>query len=140
MKIPTPDGFLIDVTAPVLPAFEVGHRWIVWCDECKDWHEHGAGEGHREAHCNRPTRYSRTGYNLSLAGKMTKKEFELRCSRAHAMPAKPDKQKEVSRRHAIHYLSFVRFNIQRAISDGTRMPQVLLSLSSLSRQAARAAK
>lgn len=78
MKIPTPDGFLIDVEAPVLPAYAVKNRWYVWCSDCREWHSHGAGEGHREAHCNRPTRYLRSGYNLALAGKMTKEEMAFR--------------------------------------------------------------
>lgn len=81
MKIPTTDGHLIDIEAPVLPAYAVSHngalRWWVWCNACRDWHTHGAGEGHREAHCSGETRYSRTGYNLALAGNMTRSVAEM---------------------------------------------------------------
>lgn len=81
MKIPTTDGHVIDVEAPVFAAYAVSHqgtvRWWVWCDTCRDWHTHGPGEGHREAHCSGETRYSRTGYNLALAGKMTRSVAEV---------------------------------------------------------------
>lgn len=75
MKIPTTEGHVIDVEAPVLSAYVVSHknvvRWWVWCGECRDWHTHGPGEGHREAPC-ADGKYARSGYNLALAGKMTR--------------------------------------------------------------------
>jgi hypothetical protein len=55
MKVPISDYALVDLDAPVLPAYEaviegVTH-WVVWCKYCQVWHQHGAAEGHREAHC-----------------------------------------------------------------------------------------
>lgn len=81
MKIPITDGFVIDVTAPVVAAYAVRYmgteRWFVWCEACRDWHIHGPGEGHREAHCSGETRYTRTGYNLALAGKITRSVADM---------------------------------------------------------------
>jgi hypothetical protein len=78
MKVPISENEVVDLEAPVLPAYEsvvtgVAH-WLVWCKYCKTWHSHGAVEGHREAHCqdsNSP--YWRTGYNLAFAGKWKEK-------------------------------------------------------------------
>lgn len=86
MKIATNDGFLIDLDAPVIAAYEVRYmrttRWFVWCTECRDWHTHGPGEGHREAHCCEPTsKYSSTGYNLALAGIMSRTQLTLERAR-----------------------------------------------------------
>ena len=56
------DGAVIDVDAPVLPAYAVNLdgiiRWRVWCKHCHAWHYHGPMEGHRESHCHDPTRKS----------------------------------------------------------------------------------
>lgn len=49
---------------PVLQAFErnqYGHL-SVWCPYCKIFHNHGAGEGHRIAHCNSDSPFKETGY------------------------------------------------------------------------------
>jgi hypothetical protein len=76
MKVPISEFHLIDLDAPVLPAYEVeidGLHWLVWCKYCQTWHKHGAAEGHREAHCmdsNSP--YWKTGYNLAYAGEWMK--------------------------------------------------------------------
>jgi hypothetical protein len=56
----------------VLPAFETmdGGQWAVFCPKCRCWHFHGAGAGHRVAHC-----YTEPGmgeYILEYAGKLTK--------------------------------------------------------------------
>lgn len=74
MKVPIDDFAVIDLDAPVLPAYDarIGGvvRWMVWCEHCRNWHRHGAAEGHREAHCqdsNSP--YWRQGYNLAYAGR-----------------------------------------------------------------------
>ena len=43
--------------------------WRVWCVHCGEWHYHGAGDGHRTAHCLVPgSAYREYGYNLALAG------------------------------------------------------------------------
>ena len=73
MKVPISDYALIDLDAPVLPAYEaVIHGttcWLVWCKHCNAWHRHGAAEGHREAHCRYNMRsYWKTGYSLTYAG------------------------------------------------------------------------
>ena len=65
--------YFLDLDAPTLPAYEVeieGIRvWRVWCKHCRRWHEHGAGEGHRIAHCeDQNSAYRLDRYNLSLAG------------------------------------------------------------------------
>jgi hypothetical protein len=74
MKIPINECAVIDLGAPVLPAYEavVGRTvcWLVWCEHCREWHEHGPAEGHREAHCqDSSSPYWTTGYNLAYAGK-----------------------------------------------------------------------
>jgi hypothetical protein len=73
MKVPISENEVVDLEAPVLPAYEAvvrgATRGVVWCKYCEKWHSHGAAEGHREAHCqdsNSP--YWRTGYNLAFAG------------------------------------------------------------------------
>ncbi len=73
MKVPISEFDVIDLDAPVLPAYEVvvkgAVRWIVWCKHCKNWHEHGPIEGHREAHCqDSRSPYWKHGYNLAYAG------------------------------------------------------------------------
>jgi hypothetical protein len=65
--------YLLDLDAPTLPAYAVQVDsftvWKVWCAPCDTWHEHGPGDGHREAHCLCPeSPYHATGYNLAYAG------------------------------------------------------------------------
>lgn len=74
MKVPIGEFAVVDLEAPVLPAYEVKikgvTRYVVWCKHCKKWHRHGAGEGHREAHCtDSASGYWKTGYNLAFVGK-----------------------------------------------------------------------
>jgi hypothetical protein len=74
MKVPIDDFAALDLDAPVLPAYEANikgsTRWLVYCGHCRRWHQHGAVEGHREAHCNdSASPYWKTGYNLAYAGK-----------------------------------------------------------------------
>ncbi len=39
--------------------------WKVWCVHCQRWHVHGAGPGHRVAHCHDSrSPYYDTGYIL----------------------------------------------------------------------------
>lgn len=57
MKVPIGEFAIVDLEAPVLPAYEAVikgvSRYVVWCKFCKKWHRHGAVEGHREAQsCN----------------------------------------------------------------------------------------
>jgi hypothetical protein len=73
MKVPISEFDLIDLDAPVLPAYEavIGGciHWLVWCRYCNQWHRHGAAEGHREAHCNDSSSpYWKMWYNLAYAG------------------------------------------------------------------------
>lgn len=72
MKIVISDFAVLDLDAPTVAAYAIPHEtgvaWGVWCKYCEVWHEHGIGEGHREAHCHEPTPYVRTGYNLAFAG------------------------------------------------------------------------
>jgi hypothetical protein len=74
MKIPISEVALIDLDAPVLPAYEVVvdgvKHWVVWCRHCREWHRHGSAEGYRDAHCeDRSSPYWKRGYNLAFAGK-----------------------------------------------------------------------
>jgi hypothetical protein len=74
MKVPIAESAVIDLEAPVLPAYETEiegvKRWMVWCKHCQRWHRHGAAEGHREAHCNdSASPYWKSGYNLVFGGK-----------------------------------------------------------------------
>jgi hypothetical protein len=79
MKVPIDDCAVVDLDAPVLPAYKtvrggVAH-WVVWCKYCKIWHRHGPAEGHREAHCSdSQSPYWKTGYNLAYAGKIEDRE------------------------------------------------------------------
>lgn len=51
-----------------------GESTIAWCDQCKKWHLHGKGGGHRVAHCfdRSNSIYRETGYNLDIRGPATK--------------------------------------------------------------------
>jgi hypothetical protein len=42
-------------------------QWKVWCKYCKEFHYHGAVEGHRLAHCRYrgSSPYLRTGYIIA---------------------------------------------------------------------------
>ncbi len=76
MKVPISDYAVINLDAPVLPAYECfvsgSVYWLVWCKHCSKWHRHGPAEGHREAHCNdSESPYWRVGYNLAYVGKWT---------------------------------------------------------------------
>jgi hypothetical protein len=73
VKVPIDDVAVVNLDAPVLPAFATlrdgSVYWLVWCRHCEVWHRHGPAEGHREAHCqDRESPYWRTGYNLAFAG------------------------------------------------------------------------
>ena len=73
MKVPINEFDVIDLDAPVLPAYERivngSACWLVWCMHCREWHEHGPTEGHREAHCkDSSSPYWKHGYNLAYAG------------------------------------------------------------------------
>ena len=73
MKVPIDEVACIDLDAPVLPAYEAKYRgvvrWFVWCKHCREWHDHGPAEGHREAHCwDQSSPYWRTGYIWRMLG------------------------------------------------------------------------
>lgn len=62
---------VLDPDAPTIPAYETVHRgstvWRVLCRYCNKWHEQGAAEGHRIAHCSQATSpYHRSGYNSKI--------------------------------------------------------------------------
>ena len=81
MNVPISESTVIDLDAPVLPAYEAvvkgSTRWLVWCKHCKKWHRHGAAKGHREAHCkDRRSPYWKIGYNLAYAGKWNDRQRE----------------------------------------------------------------
>jgi hypothetical protein len=63
--------YLLDLDAPTLGAREVEEKGVkvslVWCKYCASWHLHGAGQGHRIAHCRQRSPYTITGYNLVLS-------------------------------------------------------------------------
>lgn len=53
-------------TPPIIIA-SIGERGTLhfWCDHCQLWHHHGAGEGHRIAHClSTDSPYKTSGYYL----------------------------------------------------------------------------
>ena len=56
------------MNVPQLPAYPrtdgiPGLR--VWCSWCRRWHVHGAGYGHRAAHCHTASPYRDSGYTLT---------------------------------------------------------------------------
>lgn len=57
---------LMDDAIPILHAtLDNGRndRWKVWCQHCEVFHFHGAGDGHRAAHCSSYlSPYKETGY------------------------------------------------------------------------------
>jgi hypothetical protein len=74
VKVPIGLVDVVNLDAPVLPAYEKKSRgvvrWLVWCKHCGTWHRHGAGEGHREAYClEQQSPYYQNGYNLAYAGR-----------------------------------------------------------------------
>lgn len=58
---------------PVVECKEYNHglQWRFYCRYCRTYHIHGAGEGHRVAHChgNDTSPYYKTGYYLRLKRK-----------------------------------------------------------------------
>ena len=76
MLVPIDEFAFLDLDAPTVAAWEIIRpdgtaAYLVWCKFCEVWHEHGPAEGHRIAHCQNATFYSRTGHNLALAGEWT---------------------------------------------------------------------
>lgn len=74
VKVPIDEVAVVNLDAPVLPAYETKilgvTYWLVWCCHCEEWHRHGPAVGHREAHCQDWTSpYWKNGYNLAFAGK-----------------------------------------------------------------------
>lgn len=60
--------------APTLPAYldNEKQQTFVWCKYCDKWHQHGAAEGHRGAHCTEESPYSATGYFIKIVGPWSK--------------------------------------------------------------------
>ena len=46
-----------------------GIHYKFYCKYCGEYHNHGAGEGHRVSHCTQPSPYKNTGYILKLKNK-----------------------------------------------------------------------
>ena len=72
MKVPIDACAAIDLDAPTVAAYrhrtKSGALRYVFSPHCDKLHSHGAGAGHREAHCLDPaSAYLRTGYNLAHA-------------------------------------------------------------------------
>jgi hypothetical protein len=59
-----PERSYANLRSFTLPSMDI----VGWCDECKRWHRHGGGEGHRTAHCGRKSAYSSSGYILKVEG------------------------------------------------------------------------
>jgi hypothetical protein len=53
----------------ILPAFNSGANWHVYCPYRGTWHSHGAGPGHRVCHCHCPV-HEQEGYTLRYGGEM----------------------------------------------------------------------
>lgn len=51
---------------PVLQAYETTGGLRAWCPFCVTYHTHGAGDGHRMAHCAKSTPFTQTGYELQI--------------------------------------------------------------------------
>ena len=62
-----------NVTIPELDAYlDERDDYRVWCEYCQLWHIHGAGDGHKVAHCLVDnSAYHTTGYVLTCRGKWT---------------------------------------------------------------------
>lgn len=58
--------------APIVQAYRIEHpvspSLVFWCVHCRRWHTHGAGDGHRVAHCKDGAPYTRGGYVLKSIG------------------------------------------------------------------------
>jgi len=65
---------------PVLKGFKqniYSGELSVWCPECKQYHYHGPGEGHRGAHCaNQNSKYLKGGYIIKYFTKTELKPFK----------------------------------------------------------------
>src|SRR5262249_47407547 len=53
----------------ILPGFNSGHVWYVYCPYSERWLSHGNGPGHRVSHCLCPIHEAR-GYTLRYGGEM----------------------------------------------------------------------
>lgn len=63
---------------PVLKGFERQNKFIsVWCPECRQFHQHGQGQGHRTEHCdeNKESKYHNGGYIIEVFTKQELKQF-----------------------------------------------------------------
>lgn len=61
---------MTEQAAPTVTAAPDGRGHLIfWCAYCDQPHIHGAEEGHRVAHCGKPTPYTETGYVLKREDK-----------------------------------------------------------------------
>jgi hypothetical protein len=66
-KAAYPEVNLADI--PILPAYDDGCCYQVWCEHCRIWHRHSRENGHRVAHCYWPlSPHQKTGYFTQRAG------------------------------------------------------------------------
>ncbi|HEV6968101.1 hypothetical protein [Roseateles sp.] len=56
---------------PVFACKTGSHTWTFWCPHCRIEHTHGAGAGHRVAHCASGP-YKARGYVLAAGGEAAK--------------------------------------------------------------------
>lgn len=73
-KVPIDTG-LLDLDAPSVGAFEwryySHHVYMVCCDHCGVWNNHGPFDGHRYTHCVRDDcPYKPHGYNMCRVGQI----------------------------------------------------------------------
>ena len=65
-----------------LPRIDGVDGLMFWCPFCKRWHLHGAGEGHRAAHCfNEESPLDKRGYVLKALTKTEMKKLIKALSR-----------------------------------------------------------
>ena len=64
--------YLLNLDAPTIPAEPIINddgvvMCRVWCKRSQEWHHHGPGDGHREAHCrDNSSPFWGCGYNLAV--------------------------------------------------------------------------
>lgn len=74
-ELPVPEVFQEESSEGIytLPAWQDTEGYLhIWCRWCREFHDHGRGEGRRAPHCEWNTPYKAAGgYNLRVAGPWT---------------------------------------------------------------------
>jgi len=79
-KLRATDGDDLDGNIPILPAWDTGKHYAVWCQYCVVWHRHSREDGDRAAHCDTPSPYKETGYVVRCVGaapKLIRQDLQL---------------------------------------------------------------